>query len=95
MVLAFMIIVTRNGVHDCSALLERWLKMLHSLICIQEVKNGNKQVLRKHKWLRYLYLTKEQRVNLEQVESLERLPPNPVFLYVERTLWLLNEMDLV
>ena len=68
--------------------------MLHSLKCIQEVKNGNKQGLRKHKWLRYLYLTKEKRVNLEQVESLEKLPPNPVFLYVERTLWLLNEMDI-
>lgn len=68
--------------------------MLNSLKCIQEVKIGNTKLLRNHKWLHFLYLTKEQRVNLEQVESLEKLPPNPVLSYVERTLWILNELNL-
>lgn len=77
-----------------SALLERRIYLLNSLKCIQEVKIGNTKVLRNHKWIHFLYLTKEQHVNLEQVESLEKLPPNPVLSYVERTLWLLNEMNL-
>lgn len=68
--------------------------MLESLKAINELKIGNKTVLRTHKWLQYIYLTKEQHINLEQVDSLKKIPKNPVFPYVERTLHLLNEMPL-
>lgn len=68
--------------------------MLQSLKLIHEVKLGNRQVLRDHRWLQFLYLTREKRVNLEQVESLKEIPDNPVLQYVEKTLWILNDLDL-
>ena len=68
--------------------------MLQSLKLISEVKSGNLKVLRDHKWLQYICLTKEQRVNLEQVDSLNKIPENPILPYVERTLWLLNDIDM-
>lgn len=64
--------------------------MLASLQAIQEVRQGNKEVLRQQKWLQYLYITKEKNVNLEQVPSLEGLESNPVLSYVEKTLLILD-----
>lgn len=64
--------------------------MLASLQVIQEVRQGNKEVLRQQKWLQYLYITKEKNVNLEQVPSLEGLESNPVLSYVEKTLLILD-----
>lgn len=55
---------------------------------------GNKRVLRDNKWLQYIALTKEQHMNLEQVHSLQNIPRNPVLPYVEKTLWLLNELEI-
>ncbi|WP_062106415.1 class I SAM-dependent methyltransferase [Bacillus niameyensis] len=68
--------------------------MLNSLSFIAKVKAGNKRVLRDNRWLLYLYITEEQHVNLERVESLKDIQENHVLLYVERTLQLLNEMDI-
>ncbi len=45
------------------------------------------QVLRREKWLRFLYTTDENRVNLERVEAVSDLQKgNGVLAYVERTL---------
>ncbi|MCR8851128.1 class I SAM-dependent methyltransferase [Rossellomorea sp. SC111] len=68
--------------------------MLSSLHAIAELKSGNTLILREHKWLKYLSLTKEKNVNLEQVESLEQMAPNPVLEYVERTLQVLDGLSL-
>ncbi|AIF65587.1 methyltransferase type 12 [Terribacillus saccharophilus] len=67
---------------------------MKSLNLIEKAKSGDRNVLRDNKWLQYLYLTKEQHINLEQVDSLERMPENPILPYVERTLLVLSEMDL-
>ncbi|MFW0778748.1 class I SAM-dependent methyltransferase [Rossellomorea marisflavi] len=67
---------------------------MKSLELIDKARAGDRDVLRKHRWLQYLYLTREQHINLEQITSLERMPVNPVLPYVERTLLVLNEMDL-
>lgn len=69
--------------------------MLEVLRLIQEVKMGNRKVLRNYKWLQYICLTEEQHVNLEQVDSLDKIPVNPVLPYVERTLWVLNEIEML
>jgi len=69
--------------------------MLPSLQVIQEYMMGNKQVLREHRWLQYLALTKEKRVNLEQVDSLQDIPENPVLQYVERTLRILERLPFL
>lgn len=68
--------------------------MLASLELISKVKSGDTRLLRDEPWLKYLFLTKEQNVNLEQVESLEKMANNPVLRYVEKTLTILNDMDL-
>ncbi|PAF16302.1 SAM-dependent methyltransferase [Terribacillus saccharophilus] len=68
--------------------------MIKSLDLIEKAKSGDRNVLRNNKWLQYLYLTKEQHINLEQVDSIERMPENPILPYVERTLLVLNEMNL-
>ena len=67
---------------------------MKSLELIDKARAGDRDVLREHRWLQYLYLTREQHINLEQITSLERMPVNPVLPYVERTLLVLNEMDL-
>ncbi len=69
-------------------------ELLNSLKLIYEITKGNESILRKNKWLQYLYLTKEQIVNLEQVDALEKIPKNPILPYVEKTLRVLNEIDL-
>ncbi|MCC5804340.1 class I SAM-dependent methyltransferase [Rossellomorea vietnamensis] len=68
--------------------------MLSSLHAIAELKSGNTLILREHKWLKYLSLTKEKNVNLEQVDSLEQMAQNPVLEYVERTLQVLDGLSL-
>lgn len=64
--------------------------MLASLQAIQQMRQGDKEVLRQQKWLQYLYITKEKNVNLEQVPSLEGIESNPVLSYVEKTLLILD-----
>ncbi|RCK09694.1 hypothetical protein DT075_37195 [Bacillus licheniformis] len=62
------------------------MRRLQSLEAIEKVKNGDYHVLRDAEWLKYLVLTEEQNINLERISSLENMPQNPVFLYVEQTL---------
>lgn len=67
--------------------------MLASLKNISEIKSGKLKTLKEEVWLKYLHLTNEKNVNLEQVESLEQMAENPVLRYVEKTLTCLNEID--
>ncbi|WP_312094397.1 class I SAM-dependent methyltransferase [Niallia sp.] len=69
--------------------------MLDSLHSIRKVKQGDKVVLRKQKWLQYLFITKEKNVNLEQVDSLERLESHPVLSYIERALVILENSTII
>ncbi|ONK25097.1 hypothetical protein BLX87_01700 [Bacillus sp. VT-16-64] len=59
------------------------MRRLQSLEAIEKVKNGDYHVLRDAEWLKYLVLTEEQNINLERISSLENMPQNPVFLYVD------------
>lgn len=68
--------------------------MLKSLQLMQEISEGKLIHLRENVWLKYLFLTNEKNVNLEQVESLGEMAVNPVMLYVERTLKVLNDLEL-
>lgn len=69
--------------------------MLDSLQSIQKGKKGDTEVLRKHKWLQYLYITKEKNVNLEQVDSLAEMDSHPVLSYIERALVILDKSTFV
>ncbi|MGD6818591.1 class I SAM-dependent methyltransferase [Metabacillus sp. 113a] len=68
--------------------------MLSSLNAISSLKSGHTLLLREYPWLKYLSLTKEKNVNLEQVESLGSIAENPVLDYVEQTLKILNSLAL-
>lgn len=68
--------------------------VLTSLQAIQQLRNGDKQILRNERWLLYLYVTEQKNVNLEQVQSLSTIGENPVLQYTERTLQILNSMLL-
>ncbi|MCY7789762.1 class I SAM-dependent methyltransferase [Bacillus haynesii] len=70
------------------------MRRLQSLEAIEKVKSGDYHVLRDAEWLKYLVLTEEQNVNLERISSLENMPQNPVFLYVEQTLSILEKADI-
>ena len=68
--------------------------MLSSLEAIRRCRAGDLSVLKSHRWLRHLYLTREHRANLERLDSLEALSGNPVLDYVERSLTILAGLDL-
>ncbi|MEC3608444.1 class I SAM-dependent methyltransferase [Bacillus glycinifermentans] len=70
------------------------MRRLQSLEAIEKLKNGDRHVLRHAEWLKYLFLTEEKNVNLERVPSLEKMPSNPVLLYVEKTLCILEQADI-
>ncbi|MFB6499429.1 class I SAM-dependent methyltransferase [Bacillus haynesii] len=70
------------------------MRRLQSLEAIEKVKSGDYHVLRDAEWLKYLVLTEEQNINLERISSLENMPQNPVFLYVEQTLSILENADI-
>ncbi|KAA6449432.1 class I SAM-dependent methyltransferase [Bacillus swezeyi] len=67
---------------------------LQSLEAIEKAKSGDRHILRDAEWLKYLYLTEEQNINLERVSSLEKMPSRPVLLYVEKTLHILEQTDI-
>lgn len=67
---------------------------LKSLTAIERIKNGNLQVLKSEKWLKYLALTSERNVNLERLNSLEEMKNNYVLNYVEKTLKALATLKL-
>ncbi len=68
--------------------------MLSSLDAIRRCRAGDLTVLRTHRWLRHLYLTREHQANLERLESLEALAGNPVLDYVARSLEILAVIGL-
>ena len=49
-------------------------------------KSITPEILKEEKWLRYLYITKENNINLKRVNSMTELSENQVLKYVERTL---------
>ena len=51
--------------------------------CGKTITSG---ILREEKWLRYLFTTKENQVNVERLSSVNELNLNQTLLYVERTL---------
>ena len=68
--------------------------ILNSLSAIEKLINGDMQVLKNEKWLRYLALTNERNINLERIDSLEEMKKNYVLGYVEKTLRVLCESKL-
>lgn len=64
--------------------------MIKSLQIIKNIKS-NKDVDCKHKWLLYLYVTKEQNYNLNHVKSLSEITNKSVLNYVTKSLEILNE----
>lgn len=66
---------------------------MKSLELINRIKAGDKNVLKKEKWLMYLYLTNEKKVNLERIESISEISENSVLNYVEKTLQILDSID--
>ncbi|MFF2911975.1 hypothetical protein [Paenibacillus sp. NPDC057934] len=68
--------------------------MLKSLEAIESYRQGLSDALENNVWLRYIAEAEEQLVNLERVDSLRELRNhNPVLLYVERSLILLDRMS--
>lgn len=67
---------------------------LKSLAAIERINNGDLQVLKSEKWLKYLALTAERNVNLERVNSLDEMKKNYVLNYVEKTLEALSGLQL-
>ncbi len=67
---------------------------LKSLTAIERIKNGDLQVLKSEKWLKYLALTSESNINLERLHSLEEMRNNYVLNYVEKTLKALATLKL-
>lgn len=67
---------------------------LASLQAIRAIEDGNREVLKNEPWLKYLVLTKENKVNLEHVSSLHDLSHNQTLRYVKRTLSTLEKMRL-
>lgn len=67
---------------------------LKSLTALERIKNGDLQVLKSEKWLKYLALTSERNVNLERLNSLEEIKDNYVLNYVEKTLKAITTLQL-
>ena len=65
-----------------------------SLAAIARFRQGDLQILRQEKWLRYLALTPERSVNMERLQSLTEVRRNYVLDYVEETLRILSELSL-
>lgn len=65
--------------------------MTNSLNHINEVRNKDYSCLKNEVWLKYLYVTRENNYNLEQIQSIKELESsNQVFDYVQRTLMILH-----
>lgn len=68
--------------------------MVKALRDIHKYKKGQLSILGEEKWLQYLTTAGKQQVNMERINSLEELENNVVLNYVERTLELLNELEI-
>lgn len=60
-------------------------------LAIEAFKNGNMSILKQHRWLMFLGITKEEHVNLEHLRSKKDLSSSLVLEYVRRTLQLLED----
>ncbi|AWB43561.1 SAM-dependent methyltransferase [Paenibacillus sp. CAA11] len=69
--------------------------MLKSLTAIALYRQGDVEIVQHHMWLRWMTSAEERIVNLERIASLRELAQaNPVLDYVERSLKLLDRMQL-
>ena len=68
--------------------------MLSSLSAIYELKKGNLNILKNERWLMYLYLTQEANFSYERIDSISKIKTNSVLNYVQRTLEILDGMDM-
>lgn len=71
-----------------------WFYMDNSLTSIERVLNGDLSVLKKERWLFYLYLTRENRISIERLKTLEELKENSVFNYVIKCIKRLYTMNI-
>ena len=69
-------------------------KKLQSLELIERLKSGERQVLREARWLMYLAVTAQENINLERLHSMEEKSSSYICDYVERTLHILNELNV-
>lgn len=67
---------------------------LASLQQIHQAESGDRSLLKNELWLKHLILTKENKVNLEHIESIHNLSANQTLRYVKRTLEILDTMDI-
>jgi len=66
---------------------------MNTLQLIEQVKTGNLRPLKKERWIKHLWLTKENKVNLEKVASFENIKQHHVLTYVENTLRVLESIE--
>jgi len=66
---------------------------MKTLQVIEQTKAGNLDILKNEKWLKYLWLTKENKVNLEKVASFQNIKQHHVLTYVENTLRVLENIQ--
>ncbi|MDP4091647.1 MAG: methyltransferase, partial [Bacillota bacterium] len=67
---------------------------MNGLQAIKAFKGGSFSVLKQEKWLLYIGMTKETKINLERLTSLKEAGNNYVLDYVERTLEVLEEIPV-
>jgi len=75
--------------------LGRFRTNVSPLKAIELFNNGDRNILKNEKWLMYLALTYERNINLERIGSLEETRSNYVFNYVEKTLRLCDNLNLL
>lgn len=67
-------------------------RIIESLIAIERLRSGHKQVLKTEKWLLYLFLTSEEHINLERVKPVKNHDPIYLVKYVEKSLKVLRRL---
>lgn len=68
--------------------------MASTLKSIEKVLDGDFSILKKERWLFYLYLTNEKRFSIERVKNIEEINSNKVFKYVVKCIKILYSMDV-
>ncbi|TXK77969.1 hypothetical protein [Paenibacillus sp. N3.4] len=69
--------------------------MLNALAFIRSFRAGDTRVAAEHAWLSYIVSAEERIVNFERIHSIKELAQaNPVLDYVERTLQVLDRLEL-
>ncbi|MCQ8818591.1 hypothetical protein, partial [Mesorhizobium sp. SEMIA396] len=69
--------------------------MLHSLKAIQSYKSGQLPEAKQPQWLQLLAAAEQPNINLERIHSIAELEgTNPVLDYVERTLQVLDQLEV-